>query len=209
MTQTGSSFTISRALALVAIVFLLIFSIAAIVSLQPVTMIGWWIPLSISFIIATGSGFLFLRFWSQFTQIRSSIPNFLFHLIFFTLFFSSLFYTLNLIGTSSAHSRKIEAVVLDKFKEKHHRTRRVGKNSYVRGPEYYVYYVTVDYPNGLRKNIRLPYPVYKDMKIDRPITLTVTSGLFGADVILTSEIEKDNPPLPEKRKRCRFFGTHG
>lgn len=84
----------------------------------------------------------------------------------------------------------------------------MGKNRYVSGPEYYEYYVEVDFPEGKSKNIQLPYSIYKGIKKDNDITLSLARGFFGIDVIRTSDIPLDNPPAPEKRKRCRFFGTH-
>lgn len=208
MESTTKKFSVGRALALVGIVFILIFSIGALIGLQSLTMIRWWIPVGISGIMAALSGTVLWRIWPRLTGNYSFPVNFICHFIFLTLLLSGLFYTINVIGASNSPARKEKALVVSKYKEKHYRSRRVGRNRYVRGPEYFEYYVKVEFPKGKEKSIQLPYSTYKGIKQDNEITLSLARGLFGVDVILTSEISKDNPPAPEKRKRCRFFGTH-
>lgn len=204
----SKNFSLGRALALVGIVFLLIFSIGAIIGLQPLTMIGWWIPVLISAAIAAGSGTVLWRLWQRLTGKYTFVPNFLAHFIFFTFFLAGIFYTLNFAGAYNAPSNKEKALVISKYREKRHQSRRVGRNRYVNGPEYNVYYVTVELQSGQKKDIQLPYSIYKGIKEDSPLTLSFARGLFGTNIIRTSDIPKDNPPVPEKRKRCRFFGTH-
>ncbi|MDE5791141.1 MAG: phage holin family protein [Muribaculaceae bacterium] len=205
--MNSKKFSIGRALALVGVVFILIFSLGAVIALQSLTMIRWWIPLLFSGVMAALSGTVLWRMWQRLTGNYSFTLNFICHFVFFTLLLSGLFYTINFAGAND-NARKEKAPVICKFKEKHYRSRRVGRNRYVRGPEYYEYYVKVEFPKGKEKNIQLPFSTYKGIKQDRDLTLSLSRGLLGVDVIRTSDLAKDNPPVPEKRKRCRFFGTH-
>ena len=205
--MNSRNLSVGRALTLVGIVFVLIASIGSVIGLQSLTLIKWWISLLISGVMAAGSGTVLWRMWQRLTGNHAFTPNFICHFVFITFLLSGLFYIVN-FSASSSDVRKEKAMVISKYREKHHQSRRVGKNRYVSGPEYYEYYVEVDFPEGKSKNIQLPYSIYKGIKKDNDITLSLARGFFGIDVIRTSDIPLDNPPAPEKRKRCRFFGTH-
>ncbi len=192
-----------------AFVLILILSIGAVIGLQSVTMIEWWIPLSISAFVAAATGTVLWRYWAKVTGVERFLPNFLANFIFATFLIAGLFYTLNYAGASDKKSYKEEAMVMSKYREIRHRSQRVGRNRYVTGAEYNEYYISVKLDSGKEKNLQLPYSTYQHIKQDKPITLSFSKGLFFTDVINISAIPIDNPPAPEKRKRCRFFGTSG
>ncbi|MDE7414673.1 MAG: hypothetical protein K2N05_12910 [Muribaculaceae bacterium] len=133
--------------------------------------------------------------------------NFIISIVFFTFILTGSFYSLN---SFFSHSEKIkeEVTVTSKYREKHYRSQRVGRNRYVKGPAYYEYYITVKFQDGSTKNIQLPWKDYEGIKKDSELTLSLRKGLLGSNVIITNDITIDNPRASEKRKRCRFFGTH-
>lgn len=203
-------FSIGRGLALVGLVFVLIAAIGAYLGLASITLIAWWIPLIVSLVLAAISGTVLWRLWQQLNGIDSIAPNFIAHIVFFTFFLTGAFYVINFICRDESNPQKVTAVVLEKYREKHYRSQRVGRNRYVRGNPYYEYCIEVRLENGEDKKISLPFKTYKGVKPDKEITLSLAKGGLGADVLLTSDIPADNPDFykESKRKGCRFVGSH-
>lgn len=213
MTQNTKKVSVWRVLVLVLLVFLLIAGIGAYIGLLSITMIAWWIPLLFSSVIAAATGTVLWTKWEKLTEINSFAVNFILHIIFFSFFLTGVLYFLNFIGSVNRPPHKAEATVVEKYKEKHYTSRRIGRNRYVRGNPYYEYYMEVELPSDKRRKIQLPYKTYQKIKTDRDITLSFSKGWLGVDVIQTSDILADNPDLnkiPEHRpRRCKFFGTSG
>lgn len=204
------SFNLFPTVIYIILVFIMIICIGAIIALQSITMIRWWIPLVGAAVLSFASGTTLWRIWRKLTTSDRFLPNFILHSVFFTFFLTTLFFSLNAIFTSE-NTRKEDAFVESKYREKHHRSRRVGRNRYVTGPAYYEYYITVKLKTGETRNIELPWETYQGIKNESDITLSFKKGLFGADVLITDDIPEDNPVViePKHRRRCKFFGTSG
>ncbi|MDE6718040.1 MAG: hypothetical protein K2J70_07600 [Muribaculaceae bacterium] len=199
-----------RILVLIGVAFMLIFSVGAILALAPITMVKLWIPAVVALILAAIAGTVLWRLCTRLTGISHFAPNYLLSLIFLAVCLTALFFSINACFLTGASPRKERVTVERKYRERHHTTRRTGRHSYVQGPDYYTYHLSVVFPDGTARNLQLPYSVYKDIPQDSSLTLSLRRGILGAEVLQTSDIPDDNPvPPAKKRKRCRFFGTSG
>lgn len=210
MGRNGINVSAGRVLAWIGLGVVFILSLGAFLTLKTLTLVRWWIPAVTAFVVAGMAGTTLWRIWRRLTGSPAFLPNFLLNLIFFTPFLTALFYSLNAGFVSDATPCKEQVRVEEKYRERHHTSRRTGRRSYISGPDYYEYYVGVTIREE-RRNIQLPYSIYKNIRQDSLLTLSLRRGLFGLDVIDTSAIPADNPALKNsgKKHRCHFFGTSG
>lgn len=206
---SNKPFGVGRALALVAVVFLFILSLGAVITLLEYTLIRWWIPILCAGVFAVATGTILWKVWRRLTGSGSFPLNYAIHIIFTTFFLAGLYLTINFTGKSSM--RKEEVTVESKVREKHYRSRRVGRNRYVRGNPYYEYYVKVKMDDGSIRKVRVNYHPYLNIRSGEELTLSISKGALGLPVIHPDMILTDNPSLsaPPKDRKCKFFGTTG
>ncbi|MDE6558305.1 MAG: hypothetical protein K2K29_00265 [Muribaculaceae bacterium] len=210
MASPGKNFGVGRALLLIALVFVTILSLGAIIYFIEITVISLWIPLIIAMAAAAEITAFSWRHWQFLTGNGSGIVNWLSSLTFFTILLTALLYIANYSGASSPTLQSAE--ITHKYRQQRHRQQRVGRNRYTQGAPYYVYFIDVTLPDGRQKTLQLPSSAFRRMPKAGAVNISISRGLLGADVINTATIISDNPQLeaPVKRKnRCRFFGTHG
>ncbi len=82
---------------------------------------------------------------------------------------------------STAHTEEVE--VVDKYREKHYKSRRVSRRVYTRGAPYWTYHVTVEFADGRRKPIEVTKKRYAKIKSGSIRELTLQKGLFGMPVV--------------------------
>lgn len=211
MGKNGINVSAGRVLVWIGLGLVFILSLGAFLTLKTLTLVKWWIPVGVAFVITGIAGTTLWRIWRRLTGSSSFLPNFLLNLIFFTPFLTALFYSLNAAFASDKSPCKEQVRVEEKYRERHHTSRRVGKHSYISGPDYFEYYVSVTIREKDHRNLQLPYSTYKNIRRDSLLTLSLRRGLFGLEVIDTSAIPTDNPALKNsgEKRRCRFFGTSG
>lgn len=155
-------------------------------------MVRWWIPTLCSFEVAAITGFLIWKKWRYLTGIHSFALNFACHLIFFTFFFTGAFYSLNYVHTGTPYKEK--GVVVAKIRETHYRTRRVGRNRYVRdNTPYYEYYVKTSLPDGHIKKLHVPIDMYRNIRKGDTLRLSFAKGMLGCTVLRAYDLTADNP----------------
>lgn len=82
---------------------------------------------------------------------------------------------------STAHTEEVK--VVDKYREKHYKSRRVSRMVYTRGAPYWTYHVTVEFADGRRKPIEVTKKRYAKIKSGSIRELTLQKGLFGMPVV--------------------------
>lgn len=82
---------------------------------------------------------------------------------------------------STAHIEEVE--VVDKYREKHYKSRRVSRRVYTRGAPYWTYHVTVEFADGRRKSIEVTQKRYQRIRNGSVRELTMQKGLFGMPVV--------------------------
>lgn len=204
------NYTVPQLLMGIGAIILLIASLLSLIYFPSITLIKWWIPFIISALIAAASATVLWRLWPPLTKSAQFLPNFAINTIFFTIFLSALFFTLNFFIAKGHEPQKEKVYVEEKYRETHYRSNRTGRRSYSRGAPYYEYYIKVSFPDKSTKNIQLPFSTYKNISSISEIILSMAPGIMGINVIRPNDIAVDNPVVEKKRKRrCRFFGTHG
>lgn len=114
--------------------------------------------------------------------ISNEIVNRLIVLIFFTGVLSAGFYGLNFWMSNESTSHKERAVVVKKYRETRHRSRRVGRR-YVQGDPYSVYFIDLQYPGGDIKPREVRVEKFNRTKTGDTLTVSVEMGALGFPVI--------------------------
>ncbi len=79
--------------------------------------------------------------------------------------------------TTTTHS--VEAVVTGRHSEERTRYRRVGRGRSVPDGTYKVYYVTVSFPNGVKRDLPVNANGYRNARNGQTRSFEVSDGLFG------------------------------
>lgn len=77
----------------------------------------------------------------------------------------------------------VEAHIVAKFQQEHNRTRRSGRRYIPSGEKWYSYHVTIELPDGRRKNRKVPVSQYLRLRTGSKIDIEIEKGLFGMDII--------------------------
>lgn len=167
-----------------AIVTLLCYGI--VMTLQADTLISPWIPLIFAAAVGAVSTDLTWRWWSRISGIANRWICSGCHLIVTTGILAAAFYSANYFLAEDDCSRRVPAVVENRYTETHHHTRRIGRNRYVQGSPYKVHYVRVRFDNGHNKAMLLPLKEFKATHIGDTISFQLSRGLFGIPVLKRS-----------------------
>lgn len=96
---------------------------------------------------------------------------------------AGLFFILNFAFADSSTNHREQAVIERKYRETHYRSKRVGRNRYVRGEPYYEYYFDVCYSNGSTKAMPVNFDRYRRLDAGDTIDVDISRGLFGFAVV--------------------------
>lgn len=171
-----------RTILLILFVLFLIFSIGAILALGDRTFIAWWIPCSLSLVFAVPLALVSISFWQWFTLLRNRYVNFGVGIVCFFLFLSAAFYSANFIFSSSDH-KLTEVSIERKYTKTRHRSKRVGRNRYVQGEPYTVFYIDIRFPDGRERSLEIKGTEYMKCRKNGKATIETARGLFGPEVI--------------------------
>ncbi|MCI9042394.1 MAG: hypothetical protein HFJ93_00540 [Muribaculaceae bacterium] len=168
---------------IVVIVMLTMMAYGAALGFATITLVNPWGPALACLALAVVSYPLAARLWRRVVGSRFGWLPPLCHVVLATGVAMALFYALNFcfVSKSSLHTER--AVVERLYTETHHRSKRVGRNRYVKGEPYKVYYMEVSLPGGWRKPIHLDRARYSATHLGDTIAIPVGRGLFGLSVI--------------------------
>ena len=106
------------------------------------------------------------------------------------------FYAINYFGADDTGLIHTQAPVISKYSQKRHHSRRVGRNRYIPGQEYYVYYIALSLPNGKEKHQQVSAGQYINIRKGQKMSVDIQSGLFGVPVLKNLRI----PSTPSTKK---------
>lgn len=152
-------------------------------TLQHNTLVEWWKPVSICLPLALALGLPLKRPIGALTRLKSRVINYLIGAIFALAVTTGAFYSINYYCSDATTGEKCDAHVTGKYSQERHRSRRVGRGNYVRGEKYMVYYMTIELPDGRRKDIGLSAGEYVKTRVGQEISLSVETGYFDIPVI--------------------------
>ena len=96
---------------------------------------------------------------------------------------AGLFMVGNYAFTSPETRHEEKLLVVDRYKETHYHSRRVGRNRYVRGTPYNEYYLTVEHPDGTRRPMLVRVERYRKTHPGDSVKVSFERGLFGFEVL--------------------------
>lgn len=148
------------------------------------TLIDFFFPIFVSFVIALGTTPFFCNKWKWFTTTGNKVVNTLCHMFIVCSIAYSTFMLCNYYMADSG-SEYTEEVVVEKKKriKKPQGTRRVRKMRYVSYGTRYEYYLDVVFSDSTRKEINVTLKDYNKVRTGKAIKLTLQKGLLGYPVI--------------------------
>lgn len=155
--------------------------------LAGLTFMPAWIPWTIAVATALGTGMWGRRLWQRITGSRNSLLNYALHTVMVSLVICCGLYLANRIWAAD-DGATVDATVIKVYSETRHHSRRVGRNRYVRGEAYQVYFATLRFGNGAECDIPLDYSRYRRMHAGEVVGIAVLHGALGYDVLNPSEI---------------------
>lgn len=157
---------------------------AAAVALVPRTLIEWKIPFGGAALVSAVVGAFSWKIWRWFTTSPRFIWNFIVAVTAFTGVFTALFYIVNYTNADTLTRHEEKAEVERVYTKVRHHTRRVGRNRYVQGDPYNVFFMQVKMSNGMSKELEIPYDRFRRIRTGSMVSLPVAKGCFGVPVIL-------------------------
>lgn len=178
------------------LLMLLILSAAAAAGLHGNTLTVWWKPALACVIFSLPAGAFIAgrcKWIAQLTHSSVRAVNFIIASSASAVITLGMFYSINYFcaDTTAKHAEK--AVVSSKYREKRHRTRRLSRNRSVRGEDYYIYYLSLRFADGLTKDITVPPQQYSKVRTGDSIIYAIQRGLFGVPIIRDRKIHVEHP----------------
>lgn len=147
------------------------------------TLVEWWLPLTIALCAALLFWVLLKGRWARIWPDTYGWLRCLIHFVFFTVGAACVVLGGNFIGADDATLHEEQVSVERKYREKHYRSRRVGRGRYVKGEPYYTYNIEVRFADGRVKTMELPLERYNRIRNGSEIPLRMEKGMLGWPVI--------------------------
>lgn len=160
-----------------------VISYIAAYALGNLTMISFPIAVGVSLIAAALAGITLLPVWQRWSGLSNPALNVLLATVILGGVISAGFYVSNFAFAKEETSHTEKAVITKKYRETRYRSKRVGRNRYVRGEQYYEYYFDVEYSNGRIKPMIVNAKRYSKARTGDTITVNIQQGLYGFAVV--------------------------
>lgn len=174
----------SRAVIAGILIFLGIATYGGAMYLHDKTIVTWWIPAAISFLLAGISGLTMWRLWRRLTDSKSFVFNYICHLALSCGIFLFAIYFFNYTYAKESTTHTENVLVDKKFTKIRHHRQRVSRRSYRQGNPYKVYYFDLKFENGKEKTVSVSSSRYNRIqRLLNPIdyqnrTLRIAGGIW-------------------------------
>ena len=143
----------------------------------------WWIPVGYAFALSLLSFVLMPNLCRAVTGGVNKWANGIVQLIIGTAVFSSSITLVNQIGVSSLPADSVEVEIVKAYQTTHYTSRRIRRNTYVKGSPYQMYHLVLRFPGGKEKEITVPNSAYTQFSRRHTVAVTLTKGRLGMDII--------------------------
>lgn len=176
----------------IALIFLFLFLIAGVYALSQYTLLSFGIPLVRSAVVSLLFGMALHRLgmWAWLTGSKKFLLNYLCCSVCTCVLVLSLFYICNYAFANDEGGGMRSAVIEAKFHKVRHKSRRVGRNRYVQGEAYNVYYIKVRFGNDLLKELQVERNRYARLHKGDTLSLFVSEGALGIPVLKYNRVSK-------------------
>lgn len=147
-------------------------------------------PLLIGGVIlfAVLSSFFCRRFQRYFSRSSNKYLNMAIHTVVATVvLLTAVLYT-NYITADFPISPNETDIVASRYSKERHRSRRVGRNRYVPGEKYYVYYLRVNFDSGETYDFEVSTQKYVNTRTGQKAAASSGRGIFGLKVVKPSSL---------------------
>lgn len=179
--------TTRRILLLAGALVVAVVSYIAVFALYDITLMPWWLPWIIGVPVAAATGLHCARWWQRVTWLKSVALNYCVHVAVVAGVVAMAFMLANRIGSEN-RGEVVEARLEKVYSEQRHRSRRVGRNRYVRGEAYYVYRADVEV-EGRHKTLNINRSQYSRLRRATTVEVPVSRGLFGFRILEASGLK--------------------
>lgn len=153
------------------------------VALYGRTMIAWYIPVCVSFIVTAIALWLAWDRWRIIPGCHSRLINRLSIAVAVGAVSYFGFLGLNYCVADEASVKEVTVTVTRKYTEQRTRYRRLRRGRMVPDGKYNTYHVSVSIPGGGVKNMEIPLGRYNRVKVGSHTSFCMRTGLFGYPVI--------------------------
>lgn len=143
----------------------------------------WWIPGGYAFAFAVLTFVLAPKTASIVTDSANRWVNGIVHVGVITGVFLCSITAVNNIGVSSRVPEHVDAQIVKAYQTTHYTSRRISRNTYVKGSPYQVYHLQLLFPNGKEKTVTVPRETYTKLSRRKTVPVTLTPGLLGMQII--------------------------
>ncbi len=177
------------------------------IALYGMTLVDWRVPVIAGAGGAAITGVVLGNKWNFLTRSHSYPLNFCVHFFFTAGICIALLLGLNFWGASDSGGHKEMAVIVRKYSETRHRSKRVGRRYVAQGEPYKAYYAEIAFADGRHKTMGVSVSRYRGMHQGDSIPVTIKKGVFGWPVIKYGPASpaSTSPRGAKKRKRSHTF----
>lgn len=149
------------------------------------TIVSWWIPASIAFVVTVALFPLCRRLWRHVTASSRLIPDLCMHLIFFLPFFYLIILGANswFASDNSFHTENVE--IITKYSKRSQRYRRVSRHKRIPDGYTTTYHLLLKFANGKTKEETVDFNIYRRTALSSHKEVEAGRGLLGWNVIRT------------------------
>ena len=144
---------------------------------------SWWIPSGYAFSLSVLSFVLMPGLFKIVTGSSNRWLNGVGHIAVMTGVFLCFITLINRVGIDSRPYITVEAQIVRTYQTTNYTTRRLRRNTYVKGSPYKMYHVEVLFPGGKEKNITVPRSTYTRLSRKHHVEVTLIRGWLGFEII--------------------------
>lgn len=188
---------------LVVIVLVTLIGLGFAMALHRNTLVDWWLP---AVVCAVPAALLAALYTRLIMSLAGLSRPWMAACAGFALFFTALLgtaYSLNYFDSDPDSSLQCKATVSAKYTAERHRSKRVGRNRYVQGEPYTVYFIKMDIPGGRVKELEVTAGQYAGLRKGQSIDLQIERGLLGVPVIKNMRLPDKSRDRSQKRKHVK------
>lgn len=168
--------------------------------------IDWWLVPAAALAVGLATGLHMWRIWRRVTGSQTMALNYVCHAVVTGVTLSFLFFFVNDAFSDRATEHTERGVVAAHFREKRHRTRRVGRRYVASGEKYYVYRLEVRLPSADPKIISVTYDRYRNVRDGDSVSVPVRKGWLGVTLLDVDSMKFQTHPKVRKKSRLKYFG---
>lgn len=146
-------------------------------------LIARWIPFAGCGAVAVILAFVTVGLFHYLTGIKARWINYLCGVVSLTGVLTALFLALNFTLADESTIHEEEVRIERKYHKVRHHIKRVTRKTYAQGEAYNVYYVEIQFDNGMNRDIMVSFQRYRKLKVGQSITMKIAEGRFGIPVM--------------------------